>query len=779
MDTSTQSPRSQICATATLAAIAVFGGGALTAQRVPAPAPAAEESPAAVTQRAYSASTYTYQDPYADEFNPLGSAPFIARPDQEGEMLDIGGGSMITNGMSSLNSPRRVTDLIAVNLDDEPRDEIVRAYVDTVTGEGGIRVFRRNGLGKLRRKFDYTLPGSNRTYTDIQLSRSAGPDGAKDSVLISAIRLNRNGQKQAFLTSLSVQDDFTIGASEVFVPTPDAVRVEELREDLDRDGQDERLELVIGPDNTGTLTIWDHSRSNVIRTVQNACAMDVAQCDRDRRLEVLVLTKANWEIRGRVYQYKNGAVTQQSSQRLYWNATTSSSYVHRDWYTIRGCDFDANGQAAIAACGGDLALHVFHTTNSDSANSPAGFAGNSYVVHGMVGIQDLDVYSDRADGKQRLMAARYRYSNSIRVPGMSMSVIRPKFSSGVFNGNWTSDVEYVDPSNRYDYEGQRVVCGDFDGDQFTLRYTGRKWTGLANPAPIALLHAAPSYSSINAQSLGDCSTSIGFATSTGESVTVSTAYTVSASAGYETDVLGLFEAGVKATVTASLEKSLTTTETITTSEFYNAGALQDVMVFSGTLYHSYEYEILSAGDQSVVGTLITVDDPVETLVYQWLLSDYNALVDSRDRVSISHAAGVPTSYPNAATAQANLSTYGGHLSGTQLVAGAGSNGVSIEVTNGQTWATARSVGAGIEAEFKNGGATFGASFSVDRTWVHETNLETSTFFSATVGQLNPAAPSTVVSYSYGMHVYRQGYNSGGARNNSTRKPFHVVSFWVN
>ena len=73
--------------------------------------------------------------------------------------------------------------------------------------------------------------------------------------------------------------------------------------------------------------------------------------------------------------------------------------------------------------------------------------------------------------------------------------------------------------------------------------------------------------------------------------------------------------------------------------------------------------------------------------------------------------------------------------------------------------------------------TVGASFSLDKTTVHEITYGSGTAFEGTVGAI-PSAYASTHSYDFGLLVLQKGVNPNGTVQNGT-VPYWVVTYWVN
>ena len=415
--------------------------------------------------------------------------------------------------------------------------------------------------------------------------------------------------------------------------------------DLDGDGTIERIELQTDDSSHGgQLKIGDGtqyayqsdllSRNGHRRFV---IAFEVGQFDHDPQLEVACLelqreSSFGENARVRVIDVGGrGRLTESDIKDL--GMLQYSTSRSRDWDRVHAkvvaCDFDADGSDAIVVGGRWLGLRVVHMPGTNPGNlQPSSDRRASMMRFNEV----VDFTAYTTNGKRREKLAVLRESSTSINPGyefVQQVRVRPTFQNGAWTGDWTTDQETRIEDGHI--ANHRVVAGDVDGDSMVLRYTGVKDYLLADPLVIGVLAAAPSWSPdvVPGQDLDSCSTSLEFSSTRGTALTVSSAYTVSASVGYSVDDLfDAFGVEVKATISHTLEQSRTTGSEIRTYTTYIGGSTEDTIVFKGTLYRSYEYRIVGAADDTLIGTHMRIEDPVSTKVFQWSLEKYNQLVEA-------------------------------------------------------------------------------------------------------------------------------------------------------
>jgi hypothetical protein len=327
-----------------------------------------------------------------------------------------------------------------------------------------------------------------------------------------------------------------------------------------------------------------------------------------------------------------------------------------------------------------------------------------------------------------------------------------------------------------------VAAGDFDRENLVLRSTGRKWLDLPDPMPVVVMAAPPTKSGIG-QNLGASSTSYGTEQSIEHTHGVTTGWTASFSVGFEASaVFDLFSASVRQTLSTQMEQTLRNSKKITWTKTYTGSHSEDVIVFQGTLYQIYEYEVVSAADQDLVGSMVTLNDPVATKTYKWTLDLYNQVVAERARIGpdvVTHAVGDPSTYRRRDAAEALLQQRYGWMddAGLEVGQGGGSNATSVTITTANSTEESRRFGIDWEAEVRIGGPTIGGSFGLTAAEIYGVTVETGTTYRGEVGDIAGSGDWGDWFYSFGLLVYRHGADATG-RPERGQRPFHVVSYWV-
>lgn len=262
---------------------------------------------------------------------------------------------------------------------------------------------------------------------------------------------------------------------------------------------------------------------------------------------------------------------------------------------------------------------------------------------------------------------------------------------------------------------------------------------------------------------------------------ITTGWSASVSAGFAFSALKIFGADVKVTLTQQLQQTLTRSKSITYTTTYSGSWDRDYIVFQGTLYHLYEYEIISSSDPKAVGQKMTINDPVATKIYKWPVEDFNTAMPKVSRIGkdvLSHTIGNPASYATHAQAVKRLTLNEGWMDKTGKTVGRGSStiGSEIALTKSRSSEKSRTYSVGVEANFNAGGGTRGVAFGINKGWIYSVTIAEGTAYSGTVGDIgsNDWARNQ---YEFGLLVYKDGVDSQG-KTQKGKRPFHVVNYWT-
>lgn len=320
------------------------------------------------------------------------------------------------------------------------------------------------------------------------------------------------------------------------------------------------------------------------------------------------------------------------------------------------------------------------------------------------------------------------------------------------------------------------VGADFDGDSLGVKYTGNKWQSLPNPMVLFVVAAPPTEFGIS-QNSTLTGTTITLSESVGESEGSAYGTTIGVTISAETpDFFGYDILSYEASV--SLERAFTRsdikTQIVTTEDSFEGGSDLDRVIFQGTLFTSYEYEVVAAPNPDLIGTRITIDEPVDTQIYDWSLDFFNATVDPSQRIGpeiMDHAPGDVSSYLRESDKNAFQSSEG-FLQTEEAAVGQG-DGVrtkAIEITNENVaeFVASQSV------EYATGVSVAGLSMTASRGFtdssIYSITLNESIRYEASVGAIRDPEEYTNYRYNFGMFV-RWAERADGAK-------FQVIDYWV-
>jgi hypothetical protein len=329
-----------------------------------------------------------------------------------------------------------------------------------------------------------------------------------------------------------------------------------------------------------------------------------------------------------------------------------------------------------------------------------------------------------------------------------------------------------------------VVPAELDADGFALRYTGVNGTSISDPIPLVLLSAAPTKSGIS-QNYNSTSTSYSTGGTNGVSIGVSNGAAWSTSVGSSAD-LGLgIEASAKATVGKSLQRTRTVTELTTHVVDYSGAHDDDTIIFQTNKYDTYEYEIIAAPDDTLVGELITLGVPRTADAYKWTVDYYNASVAPQFQIGpdlLPHTLGDPESYRSLAQLQPILDQYISWQSPAALPVGqgGGEGGMSISLQTENATAVERTISAGGEVEFK-AGVSVGESYEATETDLFAISISQETVYSAQVGDIAHTGEYEDWDYKWGLAVYQAGRSldvNGQVVWEPGARPLTVLAFWT-
>lgn len=761
----------------TLASCGGGGGGGGTSNN---------RSDKGLNQGSYDKDAFDYEDPYPAEFHPLQSKSFRAArreeivvlgasrnatdyavafddADEKSRPIGLFGPALFDQGFSprvsaagSLN-PERGDDLAVLGVAGNDLEIVVL----TAAADG-----QWSRLGKLR------IPGPSLGFRDLTLELADLDGDDLDEFLVTATYAKAAGGW------LRVYDD----PSHLFrllhnLDIAGSRRLEAKPFDADGDGAPEILVLsresaravVAVVDGAGNDYALRRGWTPIDRYAEQ---LVVGNFDADGDLEFGAVTiqyvAGRWHAYARTYEWTDTGVESIETAQLLLDARYVFDAVAVDSNGDRIDEIAASIRHYLGRYDGRL---VHWSTKLDR-----GPRARRLTVHGLplnTNNSQLRAHDANADGREDI-ALVARLSSRIFAQLWSPVVS----SKGEFYLRGTT-LAYASPPGLV---VAVVATGDFDRENLVLRSTGRKWTDLPDPMPIVVMAAPPTKSGID-QNYDASATSYGTQQSTERSHGVSTGWTASFSTGFEaSDIFDAFGVSVKQTLSWEMQRTLTNSRKITWTKTFAGSYDKDVIIFQGTLYQVYEYEIVSAENEELVGSKITLNDPVATKTYKWTVDFYNANVSEKARIGkdvITHEVGTPASYRRKADAMGLLrGRYGWMDSGLEVGAvRGGSNSTSVTITDSNSTETSRSFGIDWEAEVKIGGATIGGSFGLTRDEVYGVTVETGTTYAGEVGDIENTDQWSDWRYGFGLLVYRHGADAEGEPERGAR-PYHVITYWV-
>ena len=318
---------------------------------------------------------------------------------------------------------------------------------------------------------------------------------------------------------------------------------------------------------------------------------------------------------------------------------------------------------------------------------------------------------------------------------------------------------------------------NLDMDSPVLKYGDASYRLVfTEPVLVASLAAAPCSNGIG-QNVGACETSFGRA----ESQTISTEVTVSATASVyvglsaKTNVpfVGDYGADFKTSVGLAAARSSGASYTVTKSEVFTTGSLEDSVVFTSIPYDTYTYQILSHPDPDLLGGTVTVALPREPLLLKVEREFYNEHITGSssaiDGNVFDHDVGDLSTYPSASRKNDLLNRFGGLENGPQSVGqGTGSTGLELDVSDEVSEGKSLALEFELTVDVTAGPALAGYSVGFGRESSLQITSGESTTYSVTVGDID-ASSFGDEQYSYGIFTYVQELDG---------QELEVINFWV-
>jgi len=787
--------------------------------------------PGGQTPDSYSEDGFDYEDPHAPEFQPLGLDSTVLTSRDELLILDvpedlanaratlfddIGAGAGVLEQTPGLAGAGAWRTAAAGNFDDDGEREF--AMIQIIGGVLQV-VFVELVDGGVSQPFSaFTIPSAGFPYGEVKLSLADVDGDFRDELVLVARRnLPGSGTDDHWMR---VYDDPSEGSA-LLHELPwgfgdpgnglwDVEALEVTAIDVDGDGRDE-LGVLVQVGSSGSfgsvelhLALLEDAEAGFVRLapwfeVENllpsestASRLLAGDFDGDGQQElaatwgVFQSIQNSHAVYARRIEWGSGGPTASSAWSSSYNGSGISFdlHPHRAW-DAECLDLDADGTD-------ELVLLRPRPFSSNSTMDALRWSGGSFLSEqalSLGGLHTDDAASlvatdDDADGQDELYFCSMSGPSGSDTKTRRVNRIEFGGTGASITNAWTSSPNA--PGSPYP---PVLVPGDFDADGQTIRYTGRKFTSLADPKPIVVMAAAPTKAGIQ-QLYANSNTNYTYASGSSESISVSNSVTASVYSGFSvSDLFDLFGVSARQTVDWSLTKTESTTQSVDIEFGFTGPYDADTIVFLGTLYQSYEYEILSANDPSLVGTLMTIDVPAQSRIYKWGVEHYNAQVEPELRIGddvLGHAIGDPASYPTRAELAALTDEYVGWITSDappQSVGAVGqSTSVAIHVASEAASTEERQVGVTWEAGFSAGGAEYGGSFGLSDSTAYTLAISESTTYACQVGDIVALPDYEAWRFDYGIAVHHRGLRSDGANQPLEYEPgvlpYQVLQVWV-
>lgn len=312
-----------------------------------------------------------------------------------------------------------------------------------------------------------------------------------------------------------------------------------------------------------------------------------------------------------------------------------------------------------------------------------------------------------------------------------------------------------------------VAAGDFDNDGITCEYLGNHGKRISPSMPLFVLAAPPAYKGINDDG---CETSISTEESTSSSH--SDQFTVSAGIKFSYgNSFKIFKQGIdyKISVGVSYEfaKTQTTTTTTTHGVKYATGFDDNYVVFHAVEYESYLYTVVTHPDNDSIGSIVSIDVPIQTNIFKAPVKYYNN-INATTPIGMEtfiHTVGKPGTYPTKQEALLLNPTYiSAQPKAVSL--GNGSDSIfytsSIEETVSYEHSVSLEASVEFESEFASG--TYGLEFSFGVGYGHgsENTIGSTMAYEATVSDIGDEEHFEKYNYDWGIFL-QTIYRPDGSR----------------
>lgn len=681
-------------------------------------------------------------------------------------------------------------------LDKDADDELLVATVDNSETRIDLHLVERSaGGGPLQRRWIRSIPAKPYNFEDLRL-RLADLDGDfVDEILLCARSANWGNPASA--GTAWVLDDPASGAGALLTVDRSArhIGMELLAADVDGDGE---LEVVLGL--AGDTT--DDGRYAISLYERHA---ETGELDRVHGWIYLWSSSANDSGRIVVGDFDDDGDTdiaqlgtrRSGSQRIvdlrlheFQNAGGTpgwSEYARRSFIDVSGPAGFGYGSYDLAplerALGGhDLAVvsdggssHLCYRLRYDRGSNQW---SNRYVsirrslANQTVSVCGADV---DADGEEEIYIALLSYPGS--GARLDLGVIDGDASLEV---SWQPQLSIGQGGAHSRFRLPLLSAGDFDADGLAVQFTGNTELKLGDPIPLVVLAAAPTQAGIS-QNYNNTESAYSTGSTQGESIGVSNYTSITTSVSTGATLFGVLGVEGRAAFERGVTRTSTSTQQQTVVRGYRGAYDDDVIVFQGTLYETYEYRIVGAPDPGLVGTLISLDLPVGTNTYKWTVDYYNQQVALEDQIGkdlLTHNPGDAASYPNRGELDALIgSDQHWDMSGSRPVGqGNASDFESVSFETVQATEEERSI-----SRSYGGGASFGVSVSVDKATAegstHGVFYGSQTSFEASVGDIADPDDYSSWNYNWGFAIHTVGRDSSGSYG-PRKHSFQYLRFWV-
>jgi hypothetical protein len=764
----------------------------------------------------YSASDFAYASPQPTGFHPLESEETLLTPRAESFAIlpNAGTGRLPTARFLTDGPDASFADLpqgsavfganlrsaCAGQLDEDGDQELVGALIPSAGTSLELWLADPRADGGFDEEFLTALPVSGFLLNEARVTLANLDDDAAPEYLVVGRSLAF--EQRATRGRVWVLDDREHGLTQLMLEARDAEHVNlwALPADLAGDGLPEIVVALAG-DSThdGRLAVRTFRRSSggasftrvhgwvyfYESTSRESCKAVVGDFDGDRRDEIAALgfDQAGTTLLTILSMGLSDSDTWTPETSELWSGPGIGWAVRgREWAACAVAKSGAPDEVAVVypvPPFGQMTLYV-HAYDAGTGDWSRVEVGTHQALADDLGVTVVGV-DDDSDGDEEIVCGFLDRVGSQFVFDQGVVDLGQSFTFERFPTRTVPSPEAVDSL-------PVIVPFDLDGDGLRVRSTGVRRIGLATPIPLVLMHAPPTRAGIG-QNFGASQSEYTLASSSGESFGVTTQATVSASLGVEgEDFTGAFGAHAKLTIAAALAATTLTTTQVTEIDSFTGSFADDVLVFQGTLYEAYEYEVLSSPTPGLVGQLVTIDVPVGTRIYNWTVDYYNSVVAAAERIPDTlrtHTVGDPASYPTQSELLAEVAPYVHWQNSGPIPVGQGSGSrtTAIELATEQATEQQTTVSASFEYGFKAGYATSEASVGLEYSEAYTTSYGSATTYSGTVGDILDPAEYEAWRYEWGLAVCNESQLAGPGNQPSgvpgPRPPFQVIRYWTN